>query len=309
MSLWGQASSKPPTSVDELLDPAIRAALIGLDIEARRLLASPRHGERRSTRRGSSVEFADFRPYAPSDDLRRVDWNVYARLDALVVKLFQDEEDLLTVLAVDDSASMVFGEPCKHVFARRLAMCIGIIALGAGHRTSCQALASSALASQTLRGRAGVGGLARWVLDLQGNGQGNLAADLRRVANAIPGRAKLIVLTDGLQQGDALPEALASAGARGHDTHVIQLLSPQECQPLQTGLTGDHRLVDAETGDGPAVSVTASIEAAYRRRLQAHVEMLENACRCSGAHHTLVHTDASIEALLRQRLRRGGLLR
>jgi uncharacterized protein (DUF58 family) len=309
MTLWGQSSTKPPTSVDELLDPAVRAALIGLDIEARRLLASPRHGERRSTRRGSSVEFADFRPYAPGDDLRRVDWNVYARLDALVVKLFQDEEDLLTVLAVDDSASMVFGEPCKHVFARRLAMCIGIIALSAGHRTSCHALASDAPASQTLRGRGSLGALARWVLDLNGLGRGDLAADLRRLADRIPGRAKLIVLTDGLQQGDALPAALAAVGARGHDTHLVQLLSPQERSPLHTGLTGDHRLVDAETGDGPAISVTASVEAAYQTRLHLHIDMLENACRCSGAHHTLVHTDASIEALLRQRLRRGGLLR
>jgi len=308
MSRWGEPGRRPET-IDELLDPALRAALVGLDIEARRLLASPRHGERRSKRRGSSVEFADFRPYVAGDDLRRVDWNVYARLDALVIKLFQDEEDLLTVLAVDDSASMRFGTPCKHVSVCRLALAIGITALGAGHRVEAHATASEAMATRTLRGRAGAGGLGRWLLDLEGDGRGDLANDLRMLGARIKGRAKVVVLTDGLQQGDALPAAMGAIASRGHDVHLVQVLSPQELAPSATGLSGDHRLVDAETGDGPAVSVTAAVEARYCEQLHAHIDMLADAARRCGVEHLLVRSDEPLEDLLRNRLRRGGLLR
>lgn len=309
MSRWGEDPTPPPTSVDGLLDPALRAALAGLDIEARRLLASPRHGERRSARRGSSVEFADFRPYAPGDDLRRVDWNVYARLDTLVVKLFQDEEDLLVVLAVDDSASMDFGDPSKHVMARRLALAVGITALAASHRVQLHTIGSVAAPSRLLRGRGGIGGLGRWLLDLTAAGTGDIAAELRVLGDRTAGRAKLIVLSDGLQGGDALPAALAHVAGQGHDLHLIQVLSPQAFAPMETGLNGDRQLVDAESGQGPAVSLTSSVEAAYLERLAAHIEMLRDASRRCGAHHLLVRSDEPLEDVLRRRLRQGGLLR
>ncbi len=308
MSRWGQPAPRP-SRVDELLDPAVQAALAGLDIEARKLLASPRHGERRSKRRGTSVEFADFRPYVAGDDLRRVDWNVYARLDALVIKLFQDEEDLLTVLAVDDSASMFFGQPSKLLAAQRLAMALGVTALGAGHRVVAHALGSDARASRTLRGRTGGGELGRWLLDLEGDGRSDVAGALRHLAPRIGGRAKLVVLTDGLQQGDALPAAMGLAASQGHELHVLQVFSPQELSPIETGLAGDHRLVDAETGDGPALSVTAAVEVRYLARLDAHVQMLAESARRCGAHHLVVRSDEPIEDVLRVRLRQGGLIR
>lgn len=309
MSRWGEDPTPRPTSVDELLDPSLRASLAGLDIEARRLLASPRHGERRSTRRGSSVEFADFRPYAPGDDLRRVDWNVYARLDTLVVKLFQDEEDLLVVLAVDDSASMDFGAPSKHVMARKLALAVGITALAASHRVQLHAIGSAAAPSRLLRGRGGIGGLGRWLLDLNAKGGGDIAADMRVLGDRIAGRAKLVVLSDGLQPGDVLPASLAHVAGRGHDLHMVQVLSPQAFSPMATGLNGDRQLVDAETGQGPAVSLTSSVESAYLQRLEAHIEMLREASRRCGAHHLLVRSDEPIEDVLRRRLRQAGLLR
>ncbi|MCH2138767.1 MAG: DUF58 domain-containing protein [Phycisphaerales bacterium] len=308
MSRWGESPPRP-ASVDALLDPAVAAALVGLDIESRKLLASPRHGERRSTRRGTSVEFADFRPYTAGDDLRRIDWNVYARLDALVIKLFQDEEDLLTVLAVDDSASMRFGTPCKHTTASKIAFALGVTALGAGHRVQAHALGAEGAVSQTLRGRGGAGQLGKWLIDLSADGRGDLAMDLKALSGAVRGRAKIIVLTDALVPSDAMPAAMSTLASRGHDVHLLQVLSPQELQPLATGLSGDHRLVDAETGEGPAVSMTASIEAEYRARLNAHVEMIDAAAHRCGVRPLLVRTDEPLEDLLRSRLRQGGVLR
>jgi hypothetical protein len=204
---------------------------------------------------------------------------------------------------------MRFGSPCKHVSVCRLAMAIGITAVGAAHRVEGHALASEAMATRTLRGRTGAGLLGRWLLDLEGDGRGDLAEDLRALAVRIKGRAKVVVLTDGLQQGDALPAAMGVLAGQGHDVHVVQMLSPQEFSPSATGLSGDHRLVDAETGDGPAVSVTAAVEADYCARLQGHIDMLADAARRSGVHHLLVRSDEPLEDVLRNRLRRGGLLR
>jgi uncharacterized protein (DUF58 family) len=225
------------------------------------------------------------------------------------VKLFQDEEDLLVTLAVDDSASMDFGTPSKHLMSRRIALAIGITALAASHRVQLHAIGSDASPSRLLRGRGGIGGLGRWLLDLTANGQGDIGADLRVLGDRTVGRAKMVVLSDGLVPGDVLPAALSHVAGRGHDLHLIQILSPEAFAPMATGLNGDRQMVDAESGHGPAVSLTSGIEAAYLNRLMAHIDMLqESAMRC-GAHHLLVRSDEPVEDVLRRRLRQGGVLR
>ena len=122
----------------ELLDPAFRARLERLQIAVRRALPSSLRGDRRSpTRKGLSLEFADFRPYAPGDDVRHLDWSAWARLDQLILKLFHDEEDLQLHLLIDDSASMEMGPPEKALAARRVAAALAWIGLRDGSRVSC----------------------------------------------------------------------------------------------------------------------------------------------------------------------------
>src|SRR6187402_3232202 len=104
-----------------LLDPAFMARLDQLDVMSRKLLAGKLKGERRSKRRGQSVEFADYRNYVVGDDLRFIDWNIYARLDKLFLKLFQEEEDLSLYVLVDTSASMNYGDPNKALYAKQVA--------------------------------------------------------------------------------------------------------------------------------------------------------------------------------------------
>src|SRR5215204_6939154 len=103
-----------------LLDPAFMARLDQLDLVSRKLLAGKLKGERRSKRRGQSVEFADYRNYVIGDDLRFIDWNIYGRLDRLFLKLFMEEEDLSLYILVDVTKSCDFGEPNKALYMKKL---------------------------------------------------------------------------------------------------------------------------------------------------------------------------------------------
>src|SRR5438094_10566089 len=104
---------------DLLLDPGFMARLDQLDLISRKLLARKLKGERRSKRRGQSVEFADYRNYVVGDDLRFIDWNIYGRLDRLFLKLFMEEEDLSLYVIMDVSKSCDFGDPNKALYIKR----------------------------------------------------------------------------------------------------------------------------------------------------------------------------------------------
>jgi len=105
----------------DLLDPEFMNRLDSLDVLSRKILQGKLQGERRSKRRGQSVEFADHRPYVAGDDLRFVDWNIYGRLEQLFLKLFIEEQDLTVHVMADASASMTVGEPSKELFIKKLA--------------------------------------------------------------------------------------------------------------------------------------------------------------------------------------------
>src|SRR5512146_1614216 len=113
-----------------LLDPEFLRKLEQLQIVSRKIFAGKFKGERLSRRKGQSVEFADYKNYTTGDDLRFLDWSVYARLDKLFIKLFREEEDLDVTVLVDCSTSMDWGEPNKFWYGRRLAAAMGYIALG-----------------------------------------------------------------------------------------------------------------------------------------------------------------------------------
>src|SRR3990172_166919 len=117
------------TKYNELLDPELMNRLERLDIVSRKIFAGRMKGERRSKRKGQSVEFADYRNYVVGDDLRFLDWNIYARLEKLFIKLFFEEEDLYVSVLLDTSKSMNWGEPNKGLYTRRVAAALAYIGL------------------------------------------------------------------------------------------------------------------------------------------------------------------------------------
>src|SRR2546421_9359767 len=143
-----------PAKSDLLLDPSFMARLDQLDVMSRKLLAGKMKGERRSKRRGQSVEFADYRNYVIGDDLRFIDWNIYARLDRLFLKLFLEEEDLSLYVLVDVSKSCDYGDPPKADYLKKVAAALGYIGLVNYNRVSIVAVADLVIAETgAMRGR------------------------------------------------------------------------------------------------------------------------------------------------------------
>src|SRR6185436_18163819 len=188
---------------DLLFDEAFLRRLEQLELASRRLTAGRMKGERRSVRRGQSVEFADYRNYSAGDDLRQLDWNVYARLERLFVKLFVEEEDVTVTLLIDASASMASGHPEKLLFAKRAAAALGYIGLASEDR-----IAVTALTGRTARRRAslrGSGRVFRLLADLSAiepaTGVTDLVAAARHAAAQLHGRGVIVLLSDLLDPG------------------------------------------------------------------------------------------------------------
>lgn len=270
-----------PRTVEELLGRDLAARLDRLDLLSRKMLAGKLPGERRSKRRGRSVEFDDFRDYVPGDDLRHIDWNVLARLDKLFIKLFREEEDLALHVIVDASASMNAGggegPPNKLVYAHQLAMALAYVGVVKQNRVSVatfgqangQGATSSLRQLSPVRGRTGVHHVAAFLLESldaaqnasAGLGGGTIATvgvqsppdiakALTTFARTRRGKGIAVVLSDFLTpSADVAPllsglNAIALTEAGGFDSYCLQILSPGELDPRPlTNLGGARGLI------------------------------------------------------------------
>ena len=330
--------SPRPGSIDQLLGPELMGRLDRLDVLSRKVFAGKLPGERRSKRRGRSVEFDDYRTYVPGDDLRHLDWNVFARLDRFFVKLFREEEDLSLSIVLDRSRSMDAGEPSKLVFAHRLAMALGYVGLVNLNRVSVAAFGERGGGEQgqspqlvqlaPMRGRRNVRRLGEFLLTSLGSGEargvsarrrelapgsGDLfRAAMRAVALGHQGRGVVIVISDFLGIDDPSRGLNDVAGGRhGFDSYAVQVLAPGELEPereAEAGLVGDLRLTDAESGRAAEVTVSAALIKRYKERLEGFLDRFGRACAARDIAHSLVRSDADLDALMLDYLRRRGLL-
>lgn len=303
-------ASSRPTRVEDLLDGRLMARLDHLDVVSRKIFNGRIQGERRSKRRGQSVEFADFRPYVPGDDLRFVDWNIYGRLDRLFLKIFLEEEDLSLVVAVDTSASMHWGDPGKFDFARRLAMALGYIGLVNHNRVSLVGYGGDQPMRRlsNLRGRRRTHEMGKWLLDLEPGGEADFDDAMRSIALSRQGRGVMVVLSDFLYK-DGFEKGLRYVAGRGFDVFAMQVLAPQEIDPLAHGMSGDLRLVDLEDEDAAEVTVNGAVLQGYKKRLDAWCGQLREFCIRRSIMHMVVDTGTDLDTLLLDYLRRRGLLR
>ncbi len=309
MSNFGETIHDRPSKVDELLGSHLMSSLDSLDIVARKIFSGKTQGERKSRRRGSSVEFADYRQYTSGDDLRFIDWNVYARLDRLFMKIFLEEEELTLGIAVDASASMEFGNPNKFDFARRLAMALGYVALSSHNKVSLFGFNSDGVQRLTgLRGRRRTRDMGQWLLDLLPSGGTSFVDACKVISTSRQGRGVLVVLSDCLEE-DGITQGLSYLVGGGWDVFVIQSLAPEEVSPLDAGLEGDLRLEDSESGAECEITATAPLVAKYKQRLEQYCESIREQCIRIGAGSVRVSTDVDMEQLLVEYLRGRGLLR
>lgn len=313
-----------PTTPDALLGAALAARLDALDVLSRKVLSGALPGERRSKRRGRSVEFDDFRPYTLGDDPRHIDWNAYARFDRLVLKLFREEEDLALHILVDASASMDAGEPGKLVFAGRLALALAYLGLVNQNRVSIAAFGREAWpqglrALAPRRGRSAVRHVGGFLLDVLndtsrlGPGAPAFARVMRTQAARGSPRGIVLVISDFFMPDVAEGLAALSPGTAAGtlDAYALQVRSPGEADPAREsprGLVGDLRLTDIETGRGCEVTIS---DGSLRDYAAAHAKAqdeLRRACLSRGVAFVPLQSDESIDAILTSTLRRGGLV-
>ncbi|MDB5355943.1 MAG: hypothetical protein JWN24_2396 [Phycisphaerales bacterium] len=256
-----------------LLDPSFMARLDQLDVMSRKLLAGKMKGERRSKRRGQSVEFADFRNYVVGDDLRFIDWNIYARLERLFLKLFLEEEDLSLYILLDVSKSCDFGTPNKAFYIKQVAAALGYIGLVNYNRVSIAAMSDGLVAeSGALRGRRRVSQMIDFVEKLKPTGASHLAEACKKFALEHRQKGVCVVLSDFFDKGGYENGLRYVAGGK-YDLFCVQCLAPQEIEP---DLQGDLKLCDVEDGDLAEVSVTQPLIKQYKANLNAYCLSLKD---------------------------------
>ncbi len=280
----------------------VLASLERYRLQPRRTHAAAIRGERLSPRKGLSIEFADYRHYVPGDDLRHLDWNILARLDRAYLRTYQDEQELPVHLVLDCSASMAFGEPTKFDAARSLAACLGYIGLISGDAIYPTALHHQPSEARPLRGRAAFTRLVEWLRTRQPDGR-HLAASLQRFAHANLPTGMVFILTDGLDE--QFPDALRALSGRRHEVVLLHILSEAELDP---DLEGDLRLIDAETGEAIDITATSGVLQEYQRRLKAHNEAIQQACRRIGAMYVPVRNTQPPQAVVIRELYARGVV-
>ncbi|MHC4297858.1 MAG: DUF58 domain-containing protein [Planctomycetota bacterium] len=290
----------------DLLDPAFMNRLDSLDVLSRKILQGKLHGERRSKRRGQSVEFADYRPYVAGDDLRFVDWNIYGRLEQLFLKLFLEEQDLTVHIVVDGSASMSLGEPSKELFIKKLTAALGYVSLVNNNRVTISFFADGVKGQlANMRGRNYLHRMAEYLLSTECEGFTDFDNSCRQLAAGRIGSGVMIVLSDFLFK-DGYNSGLRRLIGNRYDVYAIQVLSAQELTP---DLTGELKLIDVEDTDVAEITVSAALVKYYKKNVTAYCNELRSFCTRRGAVYVLANSADSVESLVLNYLRRIRLLR
>lgn len=283
-----------------LLEPDLLGRLEQLQLGTRRRLAGRFTGEHRSPRKGSSLDFADHREYQRGDDPRRIDLGVWARLDQLLIRLYEADDDLTVRLLVDTSASMA-GDKLRQ--AARLAAALGFVALVRRDVVTVHTFPLDRPAPR-FTGRHAAHALLAHLDGLEADGDTRFAWAVRDLLSR-PGPPGLTVVLSDLLTPE-WSEGLARLPARGGDVTVVHVLAPEELHP---DLAGDLDLIDAETGEVVAVSLAPEQLRAYEAGVAAWLADVEARAHHGGAAYARVLADEPLEPLLLGAWREAGLLR
>jgi uncharacterized protein (DUF58 family) len=286
----------------DLFDPAALSALGHLEIVARWIVDGFLSGLHRSPRKGFSVEFADFRPYQPGDDLRYVDWKIAARADRWVVKQYEEETNLRATIVLDVSRSMDWrGAPAeqrltKRAYSEQLAAALALLLLR--QRDAVGLIRFDDAVRTSIPPRARSGQWRRLVAALADQGKGrasDLAAALGQAARLVTRRGMVILISDLLVDVEAVVPALRGLRAAGHDVTVLHIMDPAE---RDFTLAGEARYTDPESElDVPAAA--ADVRAAYRSTVDHVIAEWKERLGALGAGYELILTDQAYAIPLR----------
>ena len=289
-----------------LFDSDFLKKLEYLSLVSRRVFRGQLLAQRRTMQLGGGIEFADHREYTPGDDFRYLDWNVFARHDELLLKRFQEEEDLHVYLLLDCSRSMAFGQPAKFDYVRQVAAALAYIALADLDRVAVVAFAGDIVADFPLtRGKARILSLLKFLEGLQTQGA---TTDLARVVKSFVHRSQrrgLAVVLSDLFDPKGFQNGLDLLRHHRYEPHVVQVYDRHDAEPE---LKGDLELFDVETETIRKVTITERNLRQYRRIFADFLEEVGRYCNTYGIGGTRSRTDVPFDELLLRMMRAAGAL-
>jgi uncharacterized protein (DUF58 family) len=289
-----------------LLDPQFLARLEQLELVSRKIFLGRMKGERRSKKKGQSVEFADYRNYVIGDDLRFLDWNLFARLDRLFIRVFMEEEDLHFYVLIDNSLSMDFGDPTKLHYAKQVAAALAFIGLVNMDRVVIEVFNDKLTQSlPPVRGKKSLWRVLDFLQKLAPAGPSDLKQALRTFSLKSSGKGIVVVLSDFMDKG-GYEDALRYLVARQMDIYVIQILSQEEIEPE---IVGDLKLVDIEDEDEAEITVSAPLLKRYKQNLAAYRGALYDWCNRRGVSYLFTSNQVPFDRLVLSYLRQRGLVK
>ncbi len=302
----GAAARASGSTESPLLDPEFLHKLEQLELVSRKIFVGRMKGERKSKRRGSSVEFAEHRNYTVGDDLRHIDWNVYGRLDKLFLKLFLEEEDLHVYTLLDASLSMDFGTPTTLRYGKQVAAALSFIGLVNHDRVLVDTFSAGLNRGlHGIRGRSQMWRIVQYLDRLEASGNSDLTSAAREFAIRHAGKGVVVVISDFLDKR-GYQDALRYLLARNMDIYVIHILSQEEVEP---DLVGDLRLVDAEDDEMAEVTMSAPLLKRYKDTLNAFVGGLKEWCTSRGITYIFTTNQHPFDKLVLNYLRQRGLVK
>jgi len=291
---------------EDLFDDEFLKKLEYLHVVSRKVFAGRTRAERRTRKTGSGIEFADHRDYTLGDDFRYVDWNLYGRMEKLLLRLFDEEEDLSIYLLLDSSLSMAIGKPRKLSYAMKVAAALCYVGLANLDRVSILPFSSELRGRlPPARGKGRIFKVFEFLRNLRPEGVTDLGHCVRDFVHQTKRRGLVVVLSDFYDPA-GYEEGLNALRYHKFEPFVIQIFDEKEANPP---LHGDLTLVDCETGEPREVTVSASLLAAYKKEHERYCRELEQFCTARAVPFFRTHTGIPFEDLVLTIFRRGGFLK
>jgi len=288
--------------MQRFLDPAVLAGIASLDLVAKTVVDGFVAGLHRSPDFGFSQEFAEYRAYVPGDDLRHVDWNLFARTERCYLKRYRGETNSQLVILLDTSNSMQYtsGPPKKIDYARFVAASLFYLAIH-NQRDAAGLIVFDDETRDYIRPSTRQGQLSRLFAGLdhaEPRARTDFAKPLRRFQELLHRRGIVIVISDFYEEPEAIVHAIEPLRFHGNDVVLFHILDPQEIRPE---LKGPTVLIDLET-DQKIEVIPEYAKTIYRTKINDHLEQLRSRARGAGMDYHLLLTDHPLDAALRQYL-------
>lgn len=292
---------------EKIFDGAFFKGLNRIKLITRITMHGGRSGLRRSAAKGSSVEFADFREYVPGDDIRRIDWNTYGRMDRLFVKLFVEEREAFYSIITDTSGSMKFGNPDKGVCAARLAGAISYIALNNLDRVRLSAVCEDTIRnSSNFTGRQGFHKAVAWLESMEFRGRTDLYKSIREIP--FHQKGVTVIISDLFSRDtteeniESVIDAIRYLRFMKQEVLILHVLSPEELEPKMEGTIG---LEDLETGAILKITATSRLCRQYQCVLDRFINRVKESAKHYQASYIPVCSNETIDMLVYKGIRSG----